>query len=160
VATKFRWVTLTPSVTDTYRGGWRSDTNNLYQGDWTGRGINTGFAGFGAKIVGLRADTTRSRIVRVQARRLSGGVYAAVTPTWWTTSQGSKPAGNVTRLNADAGTSLTIGETDSFDLAATLRDQLLVGTARGLAIFVSGTSPYCQIEGASLRVLVYYAPRP
>ena len=157
VLSKYRWVTLAPTTTGTYRGGWRSDTNDLFQGDWTGRGANTGFAGFGSKIKALRADTTRTRTVRVKCKRLSGGSYSGQTPTFWTTSQGSRPGGNVTRLDSTSGPSLTIGETDTFDLPADMRDDLLTGTAKGLAIY-SGSSPYIKID-SGLRVSVYYAPR-
>lgn len=157
VLSRFRWVTLAPTTTGSYRGGWRGDTNDLFQGDWTGRGDNTGFAGFGTKIKALRASTSRSRTVRVKCKRLSGGSYSGQTPTFWTTSQGSRPAGNVTRLDSTSGPNLTVGETDTFDLPSGMRDDLLTGTAKGLAIY-SGGSPYVHID-SNIRVSVYYAPR-
>ena len=44
----------TPTWHGTYRSGsWRSDTSDLYQGDWTGRGINRGAAFYGRKPRGL-----------------------------------------------------------------------------------------------------------
>ena len=158
---KHRTTTLTANWTGTYRGGWRGDTRNLYQGDWTGRGRNTGAAFFGSKLTGLRADLSRSRSIRLRFKRLAGGVYAGVSVTWWTVSQGSRPSGAPNRLNSTGSApSLTIGRTGEFTLPSTLRDQLLDGTARGLAIHVNSNSPYAQVQGSSIRLIVNYAPRP
>lgn len=157
--TSHRWVTLTAATTGTYRSGWRTDTNDLFQGDYTGRGINTGFAGFGSKIKALRADLSRSRTVRVRFTRGSGGVYAPESPTVWTTVQGSK-SGAPTRLTSTTGPSLSVGASGYVDLPATMRDQLLDGTARGVAVHVSSDSPYVRLSGSATRISVYYAPLP
>ena len=158
-AKPYRWVTVAPVFTGTYRGGWRSDTNELYQGDWTGRGLNTGFAGFSTRLTGLRADLTRTRVVRVRVKRLDGGSYSAQAPTVWTTTQGTKPSGNVTRLGSTAGPSLKIGASSHVDLPSGMADDLLDGTARGVAIYVGTSSPYVHLDN-TIAISVYYAPKP
>jgi hypothetical protein len=79
-------------------GGWRPDTINVIQGDWTGSGLNAGCWFYGDTI----RNTLKDRIVlaaRIYVPRISGGVSGAQTatiarhdrnnktgsPSWWGT---------------------------------------------------------------------------
>lgn len=144
----YRSISVAARSTHTYRGGWRSDTTDLYQGDWTGRGVNTGVAFYGSALVGLKADTSASGTrISVRVKRLSGGSYSAVTPTLWTVSQRVKPGGAPTRLSSFSGPSLKPGESGSVALPDARVTELLNGTAGGIACYVATSTPYAQLAG-------------
>ena len=70
-------VTLKPKATGTARGGSvRGDTSQLYQGDWTGRGVNSGMAVYRAKQL---SGTVTKATLRI--KRLDAGSYSAQSPT-------------------------------------------------------------------------------
>jgi len=142
-----------PNSTGSYRNGsWRGDTPNLYQGDWSGRGVNTGAAFFGRSVKGLRGVTVTR--IRVRLKRLEGGAYAATAPTLHLFSENGRTSGGPTTVTSTAGPALRIGESRDFTLPDTWGSQLVAGTAGGVGIRVAGSSPYVQIRGASLALLI------
>jgi hypothetical protein len=159
----YRLVSVAARSTHTYRGGWRTDTTDLYQGDWTGRGQNTGVAFYGSALVGLKADAGASgNRISVRVKRLEGGSYAAQAPTLWTVSQRVKPGGAPTRLASFAGPSLKPGQSGTVTLPDARAAELLDGSAGGIACYVAADTPYLQLAGraawsAAMSLAVRYA---
>lgn len=147
----YRTVSIVPRATYTYRSSWRTDTHDLYQGDWTGRGRNTGVAFYGSAVKGLKADTAAdgNRIV-LRYKRLEGGSFAATAPTFWTVAQSTKPGGAPTLLSSFSGTAVKQGKVvDTLVLPDARAAELLSGAAGGIACFVNADSPYVQLAGRS-----------
>lgn len=138
-----------PVFTGSYRGGWRGDTRNLYQGDWSGRGVNTGAAYFGLGPRGLRGATATR--VRITLERLSGGIYGGQSPTLRLLTDKKKPAGAPAEVGpSTAGPSLDIGERRTFDLPVAWGQSMIDGNSGGVGIRVAGSSPYIQLNGARI----------
>jgi len=95
-----------------------------------------------------RADAGASgnRII-LRYKRLAGGSYGAVAPTFWTVSQRTKPGGAPTRLSSFTGTALKPGEIDTVTLPSARATELLDGTAGGIACHVAADTPYLQLAG-------------
>lgn len=143
-----RTAVIVPTFTGTYRGSsWRTDTRSLYQGDWTGSGINQGAAYYGTALKSLGVKTDRPYSVVVSYRRGRGGVFAAQSPTFYTLSGTSRPAGAPGRLLSATGDAVSIGELEAYQLPANMAAQLVTAAAGGVGIYVAGASPYVQLEG-------------
>lgn len=135
-------VTLTPTATGTARGGSvRPDTTQLYQGDWTGRGVNAGQAVYRARQ--LSGTVTR---VTLRIKRLDAGVYAAQSPTLRLMTQSSL-VGNPTWQAQQTGPALKVGESATVTLPNDWGQKLINGQAGGIGIYVSGSSPYVRLAG-------------
>lgn len=135
-------VRLNPTATGTARGGSvRPDTQDLYQGDWTGRGINAGMAVYKARQL---SGTVLSAKVRI--KRLDGGVFAAEAPTLRLMTQDSL-VGNPTWQDSKVGPALKAGETATVGLPDAWGQALIEGTAGGIGIYVPSTSPYVHLAG-------------
>lgn len=135
-------ITLQPKATGTARNGSvRPDTNQLYQGDWTGRGVNSGMAVYRAKQ--LSGTVTRATL---RIRRLDAGVYAAVSPTLRLMSQSSL-VGNPTWQDSQTGPAMKVGETRTVTLPNSWGQKLVTGQAGGIGIHVAGSSPYVRLAG-------------
>lgn len=143
-------VTLRPKTTGTARaGGWRPDTDSLYCGDWTGRGVNRGAAFYPAARK-LRGTVTRARLNNVHRR--TGGIFGALTVPLALIRQ-SSPAGTLTVDATRNGPSLAVGQTANGVTIPTSWAQALVdGNAGGIGI-TSGasSSPYIALAGLSTR---------
>lgn len=141
-----------PTSSGSYRNGsWRGDTNDLYQGDWSGRGINTGAAFYGRGPSGLKPATCTR--VRVKLLRQDGGVYGGVNPTlklWVEKARSGAP----NEKRSTGGPSLSIGESSTFTLPDSWGQDLIDGTAGGIGIKVGGSSPYVHLDGPSMAVLI------
>jgi len=141
-----------PRQTGSYRGGsWRGDTRDLYQGDWTGRGVNQGAAFYGNGPRGLRGATVRR--VRVTLKRNSGGSYGAVRPTLRLIAEKAR-AGAPNYIDNTLGPLLKIGERQTFTLPDSWGAQLIAGTAGGVGIYVAGASPYVALEGSAMSLRI------
>lgn len=137
-----------PRQADTYRGGWRG-VPDLYQGDYTGRGLNFGAAFYGSQLQGLRAITSLARSATLTIRRLEGGSYAAQAPTFKLLQQSAKPGGAPTVRATAAGPAVAVGRTATWALPTAWLDELLAGTSGGLGIQVGTASPYIHLAGPS-----------
>lgn len=139
-----------PVFTGTYRGGWRGDTRDLYQGDWTGRGNNTGAAYFGKGPSGLGGTCTRFEI---RFKRGGGGSYAAVAPTFKLLDEKSRPGGAPTIEGSDVGPALKIGDVRTYRLPDAWGQAFMSGASGGIGI-ASGASPYLSLVGGSISVRI------
>lgn len=141
-------VTLRPKATGTARGGSvRPDTADLYQGDWTGRGVNTGQAVYAAR--SLSGTVTRARL---RIRRLDAGVYAKQAPTLRLMTQRTL-TGSPTFTDSMTGPALAVGESATVALPNAWGQRLVTGQSGGIGIYVGGSSPYVRLAGPGSMTL-------
>lgn len=137
---------LTPSWTGTWRaGGWRSDTQDLFQGDWSGRGLNAGAAFIdGLDALGVLTEVT------IHLERVSGaGASASQAPTMVLLGSG-KSAGWPTVLASAAGPALAWGTSTDWEVPTSWLSLMQSGAATGVGIQTSTAQPYIKISGSRL----------
>lgn len=138
-----------PTWTGTYRAGsWRPDTSELYQGDWTGRGINRGAAFYGRKPAGLGKLTSG----KVYLKRLTAGSSAAQRPTVVLLGAKSKPSGWPAVVYDEPGPLLSIGEGNWWSLPSAWLSKLDSGAAGGIGIYVGSSAPYVRLKGSAMTL--------
>lgn len=140
---------VAPVETRSYRPnyGWRTDTSDVYQGEYGSNGNHTGVAFYGAKPRSLDGATVTSATVRVQ-RANSGGTIAAQTSTLRLVTQATRPGGAPTLTSSTTGPRLARGKTDdSFDVPTAWAQEIVDGTAGGLAVYDASGSPYLIFDG-------------
>lgn len=142
-----RTAVVLPGWTGTYRGGSWRDTAQVYQGDWSGHGWNTGAAYYGDQLYALGADLAAPASATLTYRRGRGGVYAAQAPTFQLLAERSRPAGAPTRTAAAAGTAVAVDAVATWTVPASWVAQLLAGTAGGIGVHVDAASPYIVLTG-------------
>ncbi|MEH0552592.1 hypothetical protein [Streptomyces sp. B21-101] len=143
-----------PVATATYRdGSWRSDGDpvngfDTYQGRYAGSsfGRMTGCAFYGTKPRSLSGATVTKATLK--AKRLSGGDFAARTPTLRLVSQSTRPGGAPTLNESTSGPSLAVNATTtSFTIPTAWAQAMVDGTRGGLAMSVASDSPYIHFAG-------------
>lgn len=142
-------LTCSPGSTGSYRGGkWRTDTDDILQGDYGGFGINTGAAFYGTKPASLAGATATGASVLV--KRITGGSGASQAPTLRLVTQTTRPAGAPTLTSTTAGPSLAVNKAVSIAVPTAWAQAMIDGTAGGLAIDTGGSaSPYIRTAGRS-----------
>ncbi|WP_426568082.1 hypothetical protein [Streptomyces canus] len=144
----------TPVATATYRGtSWRSDGDpvnsfDTYQGRYAGSsfGRMTGCAFYGSKPRSIAGATVTRATLKV--RRLSGGDFAARTPTLRLVSQSTRPAGAPTLNESTSGPALAVNATaTAFVLPNSWAQAMVDGTRGGLAMHVNSDSPHIHFAG-------------
>lgn len=145
--TVYGTLTVPPVETRSYRDGrWRTDDDDVRQGQYGGYGNHTGAVFYGSKPLSLDGATVLGATLRV--RRNRGGAYAATGTTMRLMTQRTKPAGSATLTSTSSGPSLRVDQTDdSFDLPTAWVQAMVDGTAGGLAFFDGDGSPYVVFAG-------------
>jgi hypothetical protein len=138
------------------RYGW--DESDVIQGEWSSYGNHRGLWFFDD--AQIRADLAGKTIksVRLYMSRLSQGGYSgAGTPTVWNHNYASQPAGTPLLSNGTAshGTSFAWGEAKWVELGPYWGEKFRDGTAKGIALYAAGTSPYLKFDPASQLEIVY-----
>jgi hypothetical protein len=139
---------VAPVETRSYRTtyGWRTDSTDVYQGEYGGWGNHTGAVFYGSKPRSLSGATVTDAKIRV--RRLTAGTYAPRATTMRLMTQATRPGGVPTLTSSTSGPSLAVGSTtNSFDVPNSWVQAMVDGTAGGLAFFDSGGSPYVRFAG-------------
>jgi hypothetical protein len=134
---------VSPVGSGSWRGGaWRSDTSQLYCGDWSGKGVNQGGVWYGT---GFRGRGTLSGL-KVPLIRRAGGVNGAQTPTMLLLPNDTRPGSWSAPVATVAGPALSINVwTDWYPPGAWLT-ALENGSAGGIGIGQAGASPYIVID--------------
>lgn len=125
--------------------GWRTDNTDVYQGEYGGWGNHTGSIFYGRKPRSLAGATVTKATIRV--RRLSAGAYAPQATTLRLLTEATRPSGAPSLGASTAGPSLGVGDTATFTLPDSWAQQLVDGTAGGLAFYDGGGSPYVRFAG-------------
>ena len=140
---------LRPAWSGTFRAGsWRGDTSDLYQGDYTGRGINIGACWWGALPTDLGAAT-------VTLKRLPGaGAVAAVAPTMALLAGTARPSGAPTIMATTPGPSMPrtgAGSTREWDIPEAWIGRMASGEAAGIGITTGGArDPYMALSASGV----------
>lgn len=138
---------VSPVWSGSWRGGsWRPDTNVLYQGDYTGRGVQTGAAYYGA---GLRAWPHMAGLQTRLRRITASGVNADQRPTMALLAGDTRPGGYPTILATAPGPLLGWGDAEDWQWPSGWVGQVLSGAAGGLGITSGGSrTPYVALSAA------------
>jgi hypothetical protein len=141
--------TFAAGETRSYRNGeWRSDNDDVYQGQYGGQGNHTGCAFYGNGPRSLSGATVTSARIQVRRNR-GGGITAPQASTMRLVTQKSRPAGAPTLGSTTAGPTLGWGGVTSFAIPAAWAQAMVDGTAGGLGFFVAGGGPYIIFSGRS-----------
>jgi len=139
--------TFAPVETRSYRSsGWRFDNDDVYQGQYGGNGNHTGCAFYGSGPRSLAGATVTSASIQVR-RKSGGGITAAQTTTLWLVTNATRPGGAPTLTSSASGPSLAWGGVTSFAITTSWAQNMVDGTAGGLAIFTGSSSPYVILDG-------------
>ena len=133
-------IQLRPTFSGSYRAGaWRGDTSDLYQGDYTGRGINTGGCWWGPLPSSILSATLR-------LERGDAGAGAATAPTLCLLAGVARPGGAPTIRASVAGPALARGRGTDWAVPAAWISQLAAGTAGGIGCTSGGSrTPYVSL---------------
>lgn len=132
-----RTATYRPYYTGTYRGSsWRSDTADVLQGDWTGKGLNYGAAYYGrgpSSLSGVAVSGT------VRIMRASGGAPQARIPRIRLLQHSYKPSGSPTVATGVVldGPRLLIHQSATVPLPVSWVQQLIDGQAGGIGLGIA-----------------------
>jgi hypothetical protein len=145
-------LTVTPVETRSYRSGsvtgWRTDDDDVYQGQYGGWGNHTGCAFFGTKPRSLAGATVTGASVRVRMEQI--GSYPPQAATMRLMTNTVRPGGAPTLTSSTGGPQLAQGATeDRFPVPIAWAQAMVDGTAGGLAFFTASGSPYLRMAGRS-----------
>jgi hypothetical protein len=154
--------TFTPVETRSRQGSkWRTDNDDVYQGQYGGQGNHIGCAFYGSGPRSLNGATATAAYVQLR-RRSAGGVTAAQDTTFRLVAERTRPSGAPTLGSTTDGPNLRWGETDRFQIPTSWAQAMLDGTAGGLAIYESDGAPYVILDGrghysASFQLTIYWS---
>lgn len=139
---------ISPVETRSRQGSrWRTDTDDVYQGEYGSNGNHVGVAFYGKKPRTLAGATITGAALKI--RRLDkGGTNAAQDTTLRLVAESTRPSGAVTLGSSADGPNLRRGQTDEYVPIPTSFGQALVdGTAGGIAVYEADGSPYVILAG-------------
>lgn len=125
---------------------WRTDSDDVYQGQYGGQGNHTGCAFYGNGPRSLSGATITAAYVQLR-RRTAGGAAARQDTTFWLVTERTRPSGAPTLTSSTDGPNLAWGETDRFQIPTAWAQAMVDGSAGGLAIYESDGSPYVILDG-------------
>lgn len=141
--------TFTPVETRSRQGSkWRTDNDDVYQGQYGGNGNHVGCAFYGGGPRSIAGATVTSAKVKLR-RKNSGGITAAQDTTFWLVTQTKKPSGAPTLTSSTDGPNLAWGQSTTFTIPTSWAQAMVDGTAGGLAIYEADGSPYVILDGRS-----------
>lgn len=138
-----------PVETRSYRAtfGWRTDSDDVYQGEYGGWGLHTGCAFYGSKPRSLTGATVTSATVRVKRR--TGGGYFAVAGTLVQITEDTRPSGAPTVTGGSAVTIPAVGAVSTITVPTAYAQDLVDGVTGGLGFYDADGSPYARTAGRS-----------
>lgn len=140
---------FSPFETRSYRSsGWRTETTDVYHGQYGGWGNHTGCAFYKRAPRSLDGATVTRATVKARRPSGTGGSYAAGATKLWLISNSVRPAGAPTIIGSDtSGPNIGAGQTATVTIPDSFGQALVDGTAGGLALFDSDGSPYTIFAG-------------
>jgi len=136
--------TFLATSTACFRNGkWRTDSNRPHQGDWDGAwGRNTGAWFYGSGIYNALHGATVLNCY-IYSKRVSGGVYGAVSPTIYTMSYKSRPGGAPSLQGGSHDLpAQAVSTTKWLKFPVDFAQRLVDGSAFSIACWVNSDSPY------------------
>lgn len=149
-----RPVTISPTASGSWRSGKPDDyASTPVQGDWTGRGNRRGAWLYGSAIQNACTGKTVAAMKVAFARKSGAGVNAKRPLHLYLHSHSSPPSG---QLNLGAGPEdllrLSAGAKGTATLPKSWVTALASGSAKGLAIYASGSSDYMAVTGGQITI--------
>ncbi|MDX3199964.1 hypothetical protein [Streptomyces scabiei] len=147
-------VTIPPDESGSWRNG-RPDeyASSPTQGDWTGRGNRRGGWFYGTAIASACSGKTVASMRVKFTRKRGAGRNSRVPMHLYLHDHTSAPSG---QLDLDDGPEellrLSVGAKGTAVLPASWRSQLASGSARGLAIYASGSTDYGAFIGGQIII--------
>lgn len=139
---------VSPVETRSYRNSsWRTDNDLVYHGEYGGGGNHTGAVFYGTKPRSLAGATVTEATIQVRRPANTGSTYAAVGTTMWLMTNSTKPAGAPTLTSSTSGPNIAAGATTTFTIPASWAQEMVDGTAGGLAFYDADGSPYVKFAG-------------
>ena len=139
--------TFTPVETRSRQGSkWRTDNDDVYQGQYGGQGNHTGCAFYGNGPRSLAGSTVTSASVKLR-RKSAGGITAAQDTTFRLVTNKTRPGGAPTLTSSTDGPNLRWGQSTTFTIPTAWAQSMVDGTSGGLAIFESDGAPYVILDG-------------
>lgn len=139
--------TFTPVETRSRQGSkWRTDNDDVYQGQYGGNGNHVGAAFYGNGPRSLAGTTVLSAYCKVR-RKSGGGITAAQDTTLRLVTERTRPSGAPTLTSTTDGPNLKWGASTTFTVPTAWAQSMVDGTAGGLAIYESDGSPYVILDG-------------
>jgi hypothetical protein len=139
--------TFTPVETRSRQGSkWRTDNDDVYQGQYGGNGNHVGCAFYGSGPRSLAGATVTSASVKLR-RKSAGGITAAQDTTFRLVTEKTRPSGAPTLGSTTDGPNLAWGQATTFTVPTSWAQAMVNGTAGGLAIYESDGSPYVILDG-------------
>lgn len=136
-----------PVATASRRGSeWRTDNDDVFQGETNGNGNHVGVAFYGDKPRSLDGATVTAATVSIR-RRDRGGLDSAQALTLWLGTETVQPVGAVTLGSTTAGPSLARGQAVEWVLPVSWVQAMVDGTAGSLAVYEADGSPYVILDG-------------
>lgn len=143
-------LTILATSTGTYRSSAWASFDHLRQGIYGGYGNAVGAAFYGDKARSLAGATvTSARLERIH--RLQPPESGTLASTLWLVTEDTRPAGAPTRTLSTAGPAIAVGDDVSFTIPTSWAQQMVDGTAGGLAFYDADGSPFIQFAGRSTR---------
>lgn len=138
---------FTPVETRSRQGSkWRSDNDDVYQGQYGGNGNHVGCAFYGNGPRSLSGATVTGASIKMR-RKSAGGVTAAQDTTLWLVTEKTRPSGAPTRTSSTDGPNLRWGQQTAVTIPTAWAQAMVDGTAGGLGIFESDGAPYVILDG-------------
>lgn len=139
--------TFLPVETRSRQGSrWRTDNSDVYQGQYAGNGNHIGCAFYGNGPRSLAGVEVLSANIKVR-RRAAGGAASSQDTTLRLVTQKTRPSGAPTLTSTTDGPNLRWGQGTTFAVPTAWAQELVDGTAGGLAIYEAGGSPYVILDG-------------
>lgn len=139
--------TFTPVETRSRQGSrWRTDNDDVYQGQYGGNGNHIGCAFYGNGPRSLAGVTVLSASCRVR-RKNAGGITAAQDTTLRLVTERTRPSGLPTLTSSTDGPNLKWSQSTRFTIPTAWAQSMVDGTVGGLCIYESDGSPYVILDG-------------
>ncbi|MFJ3587542.1 hypothetical protein ACIQUY_29200 [Streptomyces sp. NPDC090231] len=147
-------VTIKATDSGSWRGGRPDDyASTPTQGDWTGRGNRRGAWFYGMKVATACSGRTVSKMQVTFTRKRGAGVNGRRPMHLYLHGYTSPPSGQLTLGDGpEELLSLSVGARGTAALPPSWRSALASGSARGLAIYASGSADYAAFTGASIKI--------
>jgi hypothetical protein len=141
---------IAPVETRSYRPnwGWRTDNDDVYQGEYGNNGNHKGCIFYGKKPASLAGAEILKASFRV--KRVQAGDFANRTSSLRRLAHKTRPGGDPTLISGEiTGPTLAVGEVDTFNLPDSWGQDLVDRTSGcgGFALFDSDGSPYMRLAG-------------
>ncbi len=139
--------TFTPVETRSRQGSkWRTDNDDVYQGQYGGQGNHIGCAFYGNGPRSLSGATATACYLQLR-RRSAGGITAAQDTTLRLVTERTRPSGAPTLGASTDGPNLAWGQATRWQLPNSWAQEMINGTAGGIAVYESDGSPYVILDG-------------